>query len=55
MGPTYPFIWIAGGGLATLATYACFWLLRSGQRLDDAEEESLWQYLLHPGRPETGR
>jgi hypothetical protein len=46
---THPFIWIAAGGLVTLATYVCFCLLRSAQGLDDAEEERLWQYLLHHG------
>ena len=50
---TYLLIWIAGGGLVTLATYACFYLLKYGQRLEDAESERLWLYLLNPGRPET--
>ncbi len=48
---TYLLIWTAGGGLVTLATYACF---KYGQRLEDAEGERLWQYLLNPGGPETG-
>jgi hypothetical protein len=47
-------LWIPGGGLVILATYACYCLLKYGQRLEDAEDEKLWQYLLNPGRPETG-
>jgi hypothetical protein len=50
---TYLLTWIAGVGLMTLATYACFCLLKYGQRLEDAEGERLWQYLLNPGGPET--
>ena len=50
---THLLIWIAGGGLVTLATCVCLCLLKSAQRLDDAEGERLWQYLLHPGRTET--
>jgi hypothetical protein len=53
MEPTYLLIWIAGGGLVPLATYACVCSLKYGQRLEDAEDERLWQYLLNPGRPET--
>jgi hypothetical protein len=48
MGPTYFLSWLAGGGLVTLATYASLCLLKSAQRIEDAEEEKLWQYLLHP-------
>jgi hypothetical protein len=43
--------WLAGGGLVTFATYVGLFLLKCGERLDDAEEERLWQHLLHPGTP----
>jgi hypothetical protein len=49
MKPTYFLIWLTGGGLVILATYVGLYLLRSAQRQDDAEDERLWQYLLHPG------
>lgn len=48
MEPTYFLSWLAGGGLVTLVTYAILCLLKSAQRIEDAEEEKLWQYLLHP-------
>ncbi len=51
---TYLLKWIAGGGLVTLAVYACFCLLKSAQYLEDGEDERLWQNLLYPGTPETG-
>ena len=54
MEPTYLLTWIGAVGLVTLATYACFCLLKHGQRLEDVESESLWQYLLNPGGPEPG-
>jgi hypothetical protein len=53
MEPTYFLICIAGGGLVTLATCVCLCLFKSAERLDDAEGERLWQYLLHPGGTET--
>ncbi len=48
---SYLLNWIAGS-LLILVAYACFSLLKSAQRLEDAEDERLWQYVLHPGRPE---
>jgi hypothetical protein len=51
---TYLLTWIGAVGLVTLATYACFCLLKHGQRLEDVESERLWQYLLNPSGPETG-
>ena len=52
---TYLHIWIGAAGLVTLATYACFCLLKHGQRLEDVESERLWQHLLNPSGPEVGR
>ena len=51
MESTHFVIWLAGGGLVTLATYFGFCLLKSAEHHDDAEDERLWQYLLHPGTP----
>ena len=51
---TYLLTWIGAVGLVTLATHACFCLLKHGQRLEDIESERLWQYLLNPSGPETG-
>ncbi len=48
MESIYLVIWLAGGGLVT---YVSFCLLKSAERRDDAENERLWQYLLHPGTP----
>jgi hypothetical protein len=50
---TYLLTWIGAVGLVTLATYACFCLLKHGQRLEDVESERLWQYLLNPSGPES--
>jgi hypothetical protein len=51
---TYLLIRIGAAGLVTLATYACFCLLKHGQRLEDVESGRLWQYLLNPSGPEAG-
>ena len=35
--------------LVTLAAYFGHYLLKSAERHDEAEDERLWEYLLHPG------
>jgi hypothetical protein len=52
---TYLAEWIAGGGLVILLIYTCFCLLKFAQRLEDAEDERLWQNVLHRDGPESGR
>jgi hypothetical protein len=47
----YLLTWIAGGGLVTLSIYVIFSLLKSSQELEDAQDDKLWQLLLHTYRP----
>jgi hypothetical protein len=42
------FILLAGAGLVTMAVSACCALLKAAQEREDAEDERLWQCLLHP-------
>ncbi len=43
---THLLIWIACGGLATLAIFGTFCLLASSQQLEDEQVEQLWRLLL---------
>jgi len=43
---TYFLLWLAGGGLVSLTTFACLNLLRICQMRHDAEHEAVWDILL---------
>ncbi len=42
------FTLVCAVGLVGLASCSCLALLRSAQCREDAEDERLWDYLLHP-------
>jgi hypothetical protein len=43
---THLLIWIACGGLATLAIFVTFCLLTPSQQLEDEQVKQLWRLLL---------
>jgi hypothetical protein len=42
---------LARGGLVSLVIHVFLNLLKPSQSREDAEDESLWENLLHPGSP----
>ena len=44
---TYLLLWLAGGGLVSLATFYCVYLLKVCQERHDAEDQRLWRILVN--------
>ncbi len=42
----YFLLWIAGGGLVSLTTFACVILLRLCQARHEAEHQAVWDILI---------
>jgi hypothetical protein len=47
----YFLIWLAGGGLVAISSYAFLRLLKVCEARHDAEHEEFFQFLLHPDTP----
>jgi len=51
MQPPYYLAWLTLASVTFVAFYLGSYLLKSAHRVEDSEEDRLWEYLLHPEAP----
>ena len=51
MQPPYYLAWLTLASVTFIAFYLGSYLLKSAHRVEDSEEDRLWEYLLHPEAP----